>query len=74
MMVCRLIVFFALFAVLFFGAACEQQFPDQRTYDPSPTGTNSLAITIRNYPSHIAGVPLRFKAANDNTGGGTSQC
>jgi hypothetical protein len=54
-------------ALLIAVAACSQQFPEQGTYDPSASG-NSIMITIRNYTSHLEGVPLRFKAADDNTG------
>lgn len=62
-MLARILVFLLLLA-----APAGAQFADQRTWGGTASGTNAITISIPNYPSNVAGVPLRFKAAATNTG------
>ena len=57
---------FALTAAL---APAHADFPDQRTWGGTSTGSaNAQSITVYNYVSPIVGVPLRFLPGFTNTG------
>jgi hypothetical protein len=65
----------AIMALLLTDADAQRrssaQFTDQQTWGGTSTGTNTIAITIPNWSSNLQGVPLRFKAANTNSGAAT---